>query len=687
MSHQNTTSRRATPSFAISLCAAVSSVIALLCAAPALAQSEVEVLNRTNVGLVTNGGNVRLKFDYLSTPAEQTYQLTTPASTAFPVGGRWDPDTTQSVGIYNRSDDKFYLRNAQTAGSATTSFKFFPGSPPSGTLFPVMGDWDGDGIDTAGIYNRNTGLVYLKNANSSSAPIVHTIAYPGVAGTSFRPVAGDWDGNGSDEIGVLDRATEVFRLFGNLPSTSYTDYFIPSSPGSGVLWPVAGDWDFDGKDFVGVWGSGNKTFYLLESSAQLTTWDAVFTVSNGAGLPVAGSWDGESFRYAVPALADGSRPRTFPQLVATSPTTYDLYFSWVTTALPGSESLYYNRYSGPHLYTNSGWQLSSNTELVGNTGATALGVVLSDSNPVFKHPSGSFYKKMIVYVVEHPVPAQFAGWVCLTYSNGSGWTQPIFATNDPTVTPRPCTSPGNSTTDVLAELVSGFRDGPNLFFGVMNGDNPTILADAQNSTTRTHTYLYTTDTSMPWYFDQEGEFTNNGVTTPNTNGNWNHNYGVNLDFTFDPVEYAVYWTRSYSYPFELNGNLPCNNQGCPSGGSLNPNRVQIYRIPLVQGESEAQMMARFFAGPWQLIVDLGSAKGYPSTFGGSCASTPLTSGFQSSLLGIDINGCTFVKDTNGQVARDSAGKRALLFGGAAIKDRQTAQCSFSERSIFIWREP
>ena len=666
----------------------------LLFGSAAYGQGILEVLNRSNVGTVTSGGNARLKFDFLATPAEQTYDLGSPPSfpgtstNVFPVAGRWLPDTTESVGYYVRNNDTFYLRTAQTTGLPTLSFKFFSGTTPAGILYPVMGDWNGDGIDTAGIYDRSTGKVYLKNSNSTLAPVAHTITYPGVSGAGWLPVAGDWDGNGTDEVGVFSRQSDVFRLFGNVPSTSFTDYSVPTPTGATTKWPLAGDWNFDGKDFVGVYGSNNKTFYLLSSSAQTSVWSFVFAVSNAAARPVAGSWDGESFRYNAPSTAGGNRPRTFPQLIHTAGNNFDLYFSAPAETLSGSESLYFNQYSGSHLFTNSGWQLATSVELVGNTGATALGTVLSDSAAVFKHPSGSFYKKLVVYVVEHAVPGQFAGWACLSYSNGNNvWTQPIFATNDPSVTPRPCVSPGNSTFDVLAELVSGFRDGPNLHFGVMNGDNPTIIADGYNETTRTHTYLYTASTSKPWYFAPQGEFTNNGVTTPNTGGRWVYNYGINLDFTFDPVEYAIYWSRTYPYPFDIDGSIPCDNQGCPSGVSQNPNRAQVYKIDLVPGETQSQHLARFFKGPWVLLLDTGSSKGYPTTSGSVCASTALTSPFQYPLMGIDLNSVTFVKDEDGVIWRDAGGKRTMLFGGAAVKDRTNGECDFADRSMFVWREP
>ena len=53
---------------------------------------------------------------------------------------------------------------------------------------PVAGDWDGNGTDTVGIY-RN-GWFYLRNSNTNG--IADLIFALGVQGD--EPIVGDWDG-------------------------------------------------------------------------------------------------------------------------------------------------------------------------------------------------------------------------------------------------------------------------------------------------------------------------------------------------------------------------------------------------------------------------------------------------------------------------------------------------------------
>jgi PKD repeat protein len=62
---------------------------------------------------------------------------------------------------------------------------------------PLLGDWDGDGITTVGVY-RN-GYFFLRNTNTGGvADVVFTYGNP----TGDLPVVGDWDGNGTVTIGV-----------------------------------------------------------------------------------------------------------------------------------------------------------------------------------------------------------------------------------------------------------------------------------------------------------------------------------------------------------------------------------------------------------------------------------------------------------------------------------------------------
>ena len=71
-------------------------------------------------------------------------------------------------------------------GPADVTFTFGAGGKG---YVPIAGDWDGNGIDTVGLYDPATGAFFLSNKNTPGpADIVYTYGAPGAI-----PIAGDWD--------------------------------------------------------------------------------------------------------------------------------------------------------------------------------------------------------------------------------------------------------------------------------------------------------------------------------------------------------------------------------------------------------------------------------------------------------------------------------------------------------------
>jgi len=100
-----------------------------------------------------------------------------------------------------------------------------------------VGDWNGDGTDTVGLYNPSTGAVQLRNSNTTGAANV-SFTLTG-AGASRKVIVGDWDGNGTSTLGLYNPATGVFSLR-NGNTTGGADLSITWEGGSYV--PLAGKW-------------------------------------------------------------------------------------------------------------------------------------------------------------------------------------------------------------------------------------------------------------------------------------------------------------------------------------------------------------------------------------------------------------------------------------------------------------
>jgi len=195
----------------------------------------------------------------------------------YPIVGDWDGNGTDTVGIYRNG--VFYLRNSNTTGQHDIAFAF--GSPGDQ---PVVGDWNHDGIDTIGVYRSSTITFYLRNSNSSGSPqMTFALGNPGDIG-----IAGDWNGDGTDTTGVFRPSNGVLYLK-NTNSTGYADiglnYGLPRDK------PVVGDWNNDGTDTIGVYRNG--TFYLRNSNTVGYA-DIWFSFGISGDMPVAGKWSSSS---------------------------------------------------------------------------------------------------------------------------------------------------------------------------------------------------------------------------------------------------------------------------------------------------------------------------------------------------------------------------------------------------------
>ncbi|MEV4820598.1 VCBS repeat-containing protein, partial [Micromonospora sp. NPDC049274] len=160
-----------------------------------------------------------------------------PGSEDVPISGDWDGDGVETVGVFRPSNSTFYLRNIN-GGDATSIFKF--GHGPSGDI-PVAGDWDNDGKDTVGVFRPGTSTFYLTNGTTSTDA---TFKF-GHGPSGDRPVAGDWDNDGRDTVGVFRPGTSTWYLTNGTTSTDATFKFGHGPSGDR---PVAGDWDNDGRD-------------------------------------------------------------------------------------------------------------------------------------------------------------------------------------------------------------------------------------------------------------------------------------------------------------------------------------------------------------------------------------------------------------------------------------------------------
>jgi hypothetical protein len=155
---------------------------------------------------------------------------------------------------------------------------------------PVAGDWNGDGVDDLGVFRPgDLGTFLLRVPDTlqlcpacAPHPVITTrTAFFGTTG--HLPVAGDWDGDGNDDIGVFDPVTTNFFL--SADEVKPTFVFPFGLPGDR---PLVGDWLGVGRDGIGVFQPPVPAMRL--ASQLLAPPDIVFAFGVTEGLPVAGRW-------------------------------------------------------------------------------------------------------------------------------------------------------------------------------------------------------------------------------------------------------------------------------------------------------------------------------------------------------------------------------------------------------------
>ena len=203
-----------------------------------------------------------------------------------PIVGDWNGAGNDRPGVFRPSTGQFILQFSPRL-IVTVNFG------QSGDL-AVVGDWEGNGIDTPGVFNPASGQWQLTNGikglnvNNSTPPVNFTFTFGQVGDT---PIAGDWDGNGIDGVGLFRTGNSNFILSNGFQGTIDIKPFIFGSLGSRA---IAGDWDGDGIDTIGVFSPNTGVMALNNvNSTGNGVGDIVFNFGQSGDIPLAGDWDGK----------------------------------------------------------------------------------------------------------------------------------------------------------------------------------------------------------------------------------------------------------------------------------------------------------------------------------------------------------------------------------------------------------
>ena len=241
------------------------------------------------------------------------------------VVGDWDGDGIQTIGVVDPSTMTWYLRNSNSPGAPDITFQY--GAPGD---IPVVGDWTGQGFDTVGVFDpferfgHPAATWYLRNSNSAGPPDIPLFQY---GAPDWVPVVGDWTGTGVTTVGMFDPIGQ----FGQLPATWYlrnsnsagAPDIAPFAYGAAGWKPVVGDWKGAGVTTIGVFdpvgqfGRLPATWFLRYSNSPGAPDIAPFAYGAAGWVPVVGLFPpAPQFLLAADGQGPGGDPLGQDQLQA-----------------------------------------------------------------------------------------------------------------------------------------------------------------------------------------------------------------------------------------------------------------------------------------------------------------------------------------------------------------------------------
>ena len=222
---------------------------------------------------------------------------------ALPVPARAVVNPPDTIGLFRPDapspNNTFFLRNANTLAPPANTIAGFGNTGDVG----VVGDWDGDGITNIGVFRPNTpagsNTFFLRNTNSLGTGDI-TVGTIGQIGDI--PIVGDWDGNGTTTVGLFrpndpPGSNTLFLWNSNTDPPGPPDITIAGIGAAGDL-PIVGRWTGGAASSIGLLRSndpvGLNTFFIWNTLPLTPPYipDATIAGIGAVGdLPVAGDWN------------------------------------------------------------------------------------------------------------------------------------------------------------------------------------------------------------------------------------------------------------------------------------------------------------------------------------------------------------------------------------------------------------
>ena len=195
-----------------------------------------------------------------------------------------------TVGAMNRASNTLYL---DVDGSLSWSVAHDRQQVIMATAQPIAlaGDFDGDGFDEIALYNGGTFFID-SNGDGVWRPGGNGDAQRSFGAADDVPIVGDWDGDGTDELGVYRAASgTVFLDDGDHTLNEDRDVRLAVSLALSNAVPLSGDWDGDGRDELALFDAAGGRFVLDSNRNGIDTSDPIHPFGQAGDLPLTGDFN------------------------------------------------------------------------------------------------------------------------------------------------------------------------------------------------------------------------------------------------------------------------------------------------------------------------------------------------------------------------------------------------------------